>query len=760
MARVVVWPSREVLGWTGTNNEQVEAYPVESLLDALRAHYESDAHFCPLLVADGDDVPPSLPRINQTALETIRAHGSEPFFEVICIDVDCVAAHKGTVDEAPNLWWIEQKRLLAEIPCCKTAGYYRTKRGYRLIWTLEEGLQIKPYLDVLNRLRNTINTRVGTTAEADRLLDYNRSYRLPHVMRGGEFQDLESNFENLGHLDITSLDAGEVSLSGISKAKTFESQVPEGDISEGGRDIGLTRIAGRMRRAGLDYDELLIYLLQVNEKRCKPPLEEEDVERICRSICRYEPEPEHVPAARSHPEMPKQQRLTIEQITARPAALLLGSEYEVAEKVMETLEGQGEKLVFDRGHLFQYIPEVGVWQQVRPEVVRRAVHALDGAGVQKGVSKDGSPRIQPLKVTHNLSDNVLKIIQDQRAKPGFFDKQVKGVCFRNGFFSPTNGFLEHSPSNRTTFYLDFDYERGLKPLLFEKFLRDCFLYDTDYQERIQALREFFGVALLGMSTVYQQALLLVGSGSNGKSVLLETISKLFPKNGVTAVPPHEMGVPHNRARLSNARLNLVTELQEADILSAESFKAIVDGSTMEAAEKYGHPFSFKPSCGHVFAANNLPGARDTSHGFFRRWILCDWRREFREGSEDRDPWLKEKLERELQRIACWLVDGAVEVVARGHYTQVRSFEQLKSDWHKIADPFTLFLEQRTSTEDVQGGIDRTELFKAYRQWCQRTGHMPMAQAGFLRKLGASGVTVVKLKNGSTSYKLRLTEAAY
>lgn len=70
--------------------------------------------------------------------------------------------------------------------------------------------------------------------------------------------------------------------------ETSDDILPEGDISEGGRGVGLSRIASRMREAGLDYDELLTYLLQVNERLCKPPLGEEEVERICQNICRYE----------------------------------------------------------------------------------------------------------------------------------------------------------------------------------------------------------------------------------------------------------------------------------------------------------------------------------------------------------------------------------------------------------------------------------------------------------------------------------------
>lgn len=61
------------------------------------------------------------------------------------------------------------------------------------------------------------------------------------------------------------------------------------------RNIRLTSIAGKLRNAGLSEALLETTLLQVNEERCDPPLDEEEVQRIAASVSRYaipEPEPE------------------------------------------------------------------------------------------------------------------------------------------------------------------------------------------------------------------------------------------------------------------------------------------------------------------------------------------------------------------------------------------------------------------------------------------------------------------------------------
>jgi len=69
--------------------------------------------------------------------------------------------------------------------------------------------------------------------------------------------------------------------------------VPDDDaevIPEGKRNDTLTRLAGKMRRQGFSEGEIAAALLKVNEKRCVPPLHDEEVEAIAHSVSRYEPE--------------------------------------------------------------------------------------------------------------------------------------------------------------------------------------------------------------------------------------------------------------------------------------------------------------------------------------------------------------------------------------------------------------------------------------------------------------------------------------
>lgn len=55
-------------------------------------------------------------------------------------------------------------------------------------------------------------------------------------------------------------------------------------IIEGGRNNQLTSLAGALRRKGLTFSEIIPTLLEVNRRRCRPPLDEIEVRRIAEHI--------------------------------------------------------------------------------------------------------------------------------------------------------------------------------------------------------------------------------------------------------------------------------------------------------------------------------------------------------------------------------------------------------------------------------------------------------------------------------------------
>ena len=72
-------------------------------------------------------------------------------------------------------------------------------------------------------------------------------------------------------------------------------------ILEGQRNSQLTSLAGTMRRRGLAEPEILAALLEVNRRRCTPPLPEAEVRAIAASVARYAPADVTAPTETSTP---------------------------------------------------------------------------------------------------------------------------------------------------------------------------------------------------------------------------------------------------------------------------------------------------------------------------------------------------------------------------------------------------------------------------------------------------------------------------
>ena len=61
-------------------------------------------------------------------------------------------------------------------------------------------------------------------------------------------------------------------------------------ITDGKRHATLLAYAGKIRRSGLGYKEILAALTVMNNDRCDPPAPSTHIERLCESICKYKPD--------------------------------------------------------------------------------------------------------------------------------------------------------------------------------------------------------------------------------------------------------------------------------------------------------------------------------------------------------------------------------------------------------------------------------------------------------------------------------------
>jgi putative DNA primase/helicase len=362
--------------------------------------------------------------------------------------------------------------------------------------------------------------------------------------------------------------------------------------------------------------------------------------------------------------------------------------------------------------------------------------------------------VHPLKLRATDIGGAIRLAQDQLADAEFFADAPRGIVFENGFVRVTGEQTivdAHSPDHRARFAYPFAFEPNSFPTRFCEFLSQVFTGDHDQAEKIKLIQEFVGVSMLGLTTNYQMALVTVGDGANGKSVLTKVVEAAMPPGSACAIPPQDFGQEYRRALLAGKLLNVVSEVPEAEILDSEAFKSVISGDSTTGREIRQAPFTFKPVAGHLFATNRLPGTQDQSHGFWRRFVVTTFNRVFDPHEQNR--YLAAELIRdELPAIVAWFLAGAQRALLKGTLTIPESHQAALDKWRQRADQVRAFVDERCERLPLDAETNRwtpaQSVYNRYRTWANDNGHRPVASNTFgerMRLLGLGSKATMSAK---------------
>jgi putative DNA primase/helicase len=262
-----------------------------------------------------------------------------------------------------------------------------------------------------------------------------------------------------------------------------------------------------------------------------------------------------------------------------------------------------------------------------------------------------------------------------------------------------------------------------------RFLDEVLEADT---ECIAILQEFVGLCLVP-DTSYQKALILVGEGANGKSVLLQVVEELLGRQNVCNVALGDLHNEFHRARLVGKLVNISTEINPKTLEKSDYFKSIVTGDSISASHKHKPVFDFRPVCRLIFACNRLPRVRDTSYGFHRRLIIVPFNRKF-EGNKA-DLHLASRLLNELDGIFQWALRGLTRLRDQGHFTGSEATDSALAEYRRLNNPLIAFTEDKCQ---IVKGIytQKDDLYEAYKKYIEKHGYQPLNQGNFFKELYA------------------------
>jgi P4 family phage/plasmid primase-like protien len=276
--------------------------------------------------------------------------------------------------------------------------------------------------------------------------------------------------------------------------------------------------------------------------------------------------------------------------------------------------------------------------------------------------------------------------------------------------------------------------------IWRKFLADVTAGDKQLQSFLQRM---CGYSLTGLT--YEHALFfLYGTGANGKSVFLNTITgalgeyaKVAPIESFTA--SQNEGHPTDMAGLQGARLVTATETEDGRRWAESKLKSLTGGDKIAARFMRQDFFEFTPQFKLVVSGNHRPGLRSVDEAMRRRMNLVPFNVTI--PAAKRDSRLAEKLRVEWPGILQWAVDGCLEWQRVG-LRPPQAVTAATDAYMTAEDALGRWLDERT----VKAANSRTasaELFQDWRRWAENAGEFVGPQKRFSQNLEARGFRPAK-----------------
>ncbi len=324
------------------------------------------------------------------------------------------------------------------------------------------------------------------------------------------------------------------------------------------------------------------------------------------------------------------------------------------------------------------------------------------------------------------------------------------LCLQNGMLNLDTAELKpHAQEYYSTIALNAAYKPTSKkePERWLKFLEET----VQTPEVIGFIQEFFGYCLT-RETKYASCLILLGPGSDGKSVLLKILRALVGDANCSAVSFADLEDQFHRASLYNKLLNISTEVG-SKALESQYFKAITTGDPISAAFKHQTPFEFIPRCKLAFATNKLPRVLDNTQGYFRRLNIVRFKRQFFGDDDDKD--LLDDLMAEIDGIFAWALGGLQRLRTQKRFTTCDESQDELQAYRRLNNPVLCFIEDRCDLGDGCSCL-KSDLFQEYKSYCSTSGYGALNKENFFRELQTAQASLTQRRpreNGRRVYRL-------
>lgn len=307
------------------------------------------------------------------------------------------------------------------------------------------------------------------------------------------------------------------------------------------------------------------------------------------------------------------------------------------------------------------------------------------------------------------------------------------INLKNGLYNVLEDTLvPHTPDYYSTVQLNVSYNPDAECPRFRQYLEEVI-----DQSQIPLIQEMMGYFLVPV-TRGQKCFVIVGEGGAGKSQLLLVLNDiLLGKENVSNVSWQALNERFKTAELFGKLANIFADLPTRNIDDNGIFKALVGEDYLTVEKKNKNPFSFQSTARLLFSCNNIPkNYGDRSEGFYRRLIIIRFDHAVPE--DKKDPDLLDKLRLEADGIFLFALEGLKRLMANHYrFSETEANKAELQQYREDSDSVLSFVKDCCETGDDAFVCGSTELFNAYKAYCEESGLKPYAQKKFIQQMLSS-----------------------
>lgn len=280
------------------------------------------------------------------------------------------------------------------------------------------------------------------------------------------------------------------------------------------------------------------------------------------------------------------------------------------------------------------------------------------------------------------------------------NKLVKINCNNGTLLINNDGNIQltsHNPEDFFRYCLDYNYSPNADISLFKQYLNRI-LPDVESQLLLQ---EFFG-AVLAKDLKLEFIGILLGQGSNGKSVLHSIMLALFGRYNVSTLSWSQLMHETSRVDLDGKLLNYSSEIDSGSLSgSADVIKLLASKEPIYVRRYYQQSYQMIDYGRLLINANNMPPLIEYSHAFLRRIKIIVFDQKI-DGSYV-DMMLSEKIiSKELSGILNWVIIGCQRIMANHRFTESPKSQSALKQYIKEQSPVNSFIEEFSYIPSIDG----------------------------------------------------------